>query len=57
MAVGLGVLGLAPQQFWQMTPSELTAAVSGLRGSSAHDAPPGRDDLGAMMARYPDKNC
>jgi len=47
---GLGLLRLAPQNFWMMTPRELMA-LSGAR-------PPGavtdRGALEAMMARWPD---
>ncbi len=39
MAVGFGVLGLAPQVFWAMTPKELEAA---LRGPLGGCGPPAR---------------
>lgn len=50
-ALALGRMGLAPQQFWGLTPFEfmmLSGAQAGLsRGFS-------RADLDALMARFPD---
>jgi uncharacterized phage protein (TIGR02216 family) len=54
MAVGLGRLRLAPDAFWAMTPKEYAAAIGSLapgRGAP----PPGRGDLMALMAAYPDR--
>lgn len=53
MALGLGVLGLAPATFWAMTPKELKAAIEGRTGlvGAMH---PSRGDLTEMMARFPD---
>jgi uncharacterized phage protein (TIGR02216 family) len=48
---GLGVLRLAPEQFWRMTPRELAYAIEAVTGRSA---PLDRDALKQMMARYPD---
>ena len=53
MAFGLGELRLAPGQFWAMTPREL-AAAAGPRGAE-NPAPPSRDDLDTLVARYPDQ--
>lgn len=53
MAFGLGVLGLAPEVFWKMTPAELAAAVRGRQGV-ARSGPPARADLETMMQRFPD---
>lgn len=56
MAFGLGVLGLAPQAFWAMTPAEVTAALRGRFGEQgASDAPMARRDLDALMQRFPDQ--
>jgi len=54
MAMGLGVLGLAPRAFWSMTPAELDAAIRGRFGNVAFEAPLSRADLGALMHRFPD---
>lgn len=54
MAFGLGRLGLAPAQFWQLTPRELAAAVAGLSGRAGRP-PLGREDLARLMAAHPDK--
>lgn len=53
MRFGLGVLRLAPQDFWAMTPRELAAAHRGLTGGSALAAP-GRAELIELMAAFPD---
>jgi uncharacterized phage protein (TIGR02216 family) len=50
MAVGLGQLRLAPDDFWAMSPRELFAAA-GVRLSS----PMGREALQDLMARFPDE--
>lgn len=54
MAVGLGLLGLAPVTFWAMTPKELAAAIRGRLGPLP-EAPPSKGELVAMMTRYPDQ--
>jgi uncharacterized phage protein (TIGR02216 family) len=51
MALGLGLLRMAPRDFWSMTPRELAAAM---RPPQAPDAP-GRDALAGMMAAFPDR--
>lgn len=53
MAAGFGLLGLAPAAFWAMTPRELGAALRGRLGAPT-EAPPTRDELGVLMARFPD---
>ena len=54
MAAGLGILRLEPKSFWSMTPRELEAALSGIYGRADVHEPPGRRDLSALMARFPD---
>jgi uncharacterized phage protein (TIGR02216 family) len=50
MALGLGLLRLAPRDFWAMTPRELAAVTgAGQRGTG-----PTRDELTALAARFPD---
>jgi uncharacterized phage protein (TIGR02216 family) len=49
---GLGVLRLAPDAFWRMTPRELAHAIAAVRGPVA--APLGRETLAALMKRFPD---
>ena len=49
MGLGLGVLRLAPDAFWSMTPRELAAALRGAR-----EAPMQAADLDALLTRYPD---
>jgi uncharacterized phage protein (TIGR02216 family) len=48
---GLGVLRLAPEQFWRMTPRELAYAIEAVTGRGA---PMTRALLAQLMARYPD---
>jgi uncharacterized phage protein (TIGR02216 family) len=54
MAVGLGLLGLAPGAFWSMTPAELEAAIRGRFGNVAFETPLSRNDLSDLMRRFPD---
>jgi uncharacterized phage protein (TIGR02216 family) len=55
MAIGFGVLGLEPKAFWAMTPKELEAAIRGRVGPAWADAPPSKDDVAALMSRFPDR--
>ena len=56
MRLGLGVLRLAPDVFWAMTPVELERALEGAGIVPAPGARPiGRAGLEALLARYPDK--
>jgi len=52
MRLGLGVLRLAPRDFWAMTPRELAAAATAL--APPPPAPPSRAALDALMRRFPD---
>ncbi len=54
MALGLGVLGIAPSVFWSMTPKELEAAMRGRLGTSGSATPPTRSELAGLMERFPD---
>lgn len=53
MTLGLGVLRLAPEAFWRMTPRELLAAVSGI-ADPGRGMPPGRAELDRLLRDYPD---
>ena len=55
MELGLGVLRMAPREFWRMTPRELEAALrgAGLLGQDG-SALPSRLDLATLMAAFPD---
>jgi len=46
-----GVLRLSPEQFWRMTPRELSFAIEAVAGSAA---PLDRNTLTQLMRRYPD---
>ncbi len=52
MGFGVGVLRLAPDAFWRMTPRELAAAIAAVRGPLV--APLKRVDLDDLMQRFPD---
>lgn len=54
MAIGLGVLGLAPSEFWAATPREFEAALHGRVGVAGALSPPARGDLDGLMLRFPD---
>ena len=51
MGFGLGVLRLAPSEFWAMTPRELSAAA---RGPAAPAVTLARSGLDALIRRFPD---
>ncbi len=53
MHAGLGLLRLAPRDFWAMTPRELAAALGAFM--PRHAAAPGRAALSEMMRRFPDR--
>jgi uncharacterized phage protein (TIGR02216 family) len=53
MQVGFGVLRLSPDAFWRMTPRELSAAITVLRGESVEAI--GRARLTELMQRFPDR--
>ncbi len=52
MAFGLGVLRLAPTDFWLMTPRELFRAAEGVYGRGASTM--NRAALDALMRAFPD---
>ena len=52
MALGFGLLRLSPKDFWSMTPRELERAMSVYLGEVL--VAPGRRELAALMAAYPD---
>ncbi len=54
MAAGLGVLGLAPNVFWAMTPREFDAALRGRLGGARDGGALSRADLAALMQQFPD---
>lgn len=53
MRFGLGVLRLAPDAFWRMTPRELAAAMQAVLDCRT-EAPLDRTSFDAMRARFPD---
>jgi uncharacterized phage protein (TIGR02216 family) len=52
MGFGLGILRLAPDAFWRMTPRELAAAMQAVSGPRA--APIDAASFVALRARFPD---
>lgn len=54
MRFGLGALGLAPGEFWKMTPREFDAAMKGRIGRFTETEPMDRSALSALAARFPD---
>lgn len=53
IGLGLGLLRLAPRDFWAMTPREL-AHVLRLFSGGGEVGSPGRRGLDALMALFPD---
>lgn len=49
---GLGILKLPPEQFWRMTPRELSYAIEAVSGRGA---PLDRAAFGDLMKRFPDE--
>ncbi|MEQ1671700.1 MAG: phage tail assembly chaperone [Hyphomicrobium sp.] len=54
MAIGLGVLGVAPALFWALTPRELDAALRGKFGAGIAPNALSRGDLSSLMQQFPD---
>ncbi len=58
MEVGLGVVGHPAAEFWAMTMPEFQAALDGhleaRGGRKQQAAPPSRQELRELMARFPD---
>lgn len=55
MQVGFGVLKLSPDAFWRMTPRELAAAMTALRGGMPEAI--GRARLSELMRLFPDREA
>ena len=55
MRFGLGALGIAPRDFWRMTPGEFDAAVKGRVGAFTDGAPMSSARLASLSERYPDR--
>jgi uncharacterized phage protein (TIGR02216 family) len=56
MTAGLGMLRLAPDDFWSMTPRELDAALRGAFGVAMRHEAPSRLELTSLMEAYPDQS-
>lgn len=54
MAIGLGVLAMAPAVFWALTPKELDAALRGRFGDTRSVTALSRSELGDLMHQFPD---
>ena len=59
MQAALGKMGLAPSDFWEMSPREFNAAMIGFQAfhcaPSGDDVePPSMDELDAMLSEFPD---
>lgn len=54
MAIGLGVLGLAPAVFWALTPKELDCALRGRFGEARSITALSHGELGTLMQQFPD---
>ena len=50
---GLGVLRLAPDAFWAMTPRELSCAIAAVTGVTG--GPIERADVEGLMRLFPDR--
>ncbi len=50
---GLGVLRLSPEQFWRMTPRELSCAIATVTGRTV---PLDRAGFSELMEKFPDES-
>ncbi|MEL7466093.1 MAG: phage tail assembly chaperone [Pseudomonadota bacterium] len=55
MRFGLGALGLAPRDFWAMTPGEFDAAAKGRMGALTDGAVMTQSRFDELAARFPDE--
>ena len=53
MSFGFGVLRLAPDAFWALTPRELAAAYQSVNGDTGETL---RPDLARLLALFPDES-
>lgn len=57
MELGLGHMGMTPDQFWRLTMPEFRAKLEGFKefhGIKTKDPPPKVADIHAMMGVFPD---
>ena len=54
MRIGLGLMRLSPEDFWGMTPRELTRALEGAGLAPFGSSALRRRDLDALIERFPD---
>ena len=54
MAIGLGVLGFAPRDFWALTPRELDAALRGRFGGGDAARALTRAGFDGLLKQFPD---
>lgn len=54
MAIGMGLIGLAPAVFWALSPREFDAILRGRYGNAVSLAPPSRGELIGLMQKFPD---
>lgn len=52
----VGMLGISPKDFWNMSIREITLAMKGFReyNTGKSSAPMGKDELEELKERYPD---
>ena len=56
LRICVGMMGMRPVDFWNISPREMYAAMSGFRSfhSAERDEPMTKDSLEEMMELYPD---
>ena len=56
MEIGLGILGLSPESFWNMSMIEFQTALDGFSDFHSGGKPPplSKGELDDLMERYPD---
>tara|TARA_B100001057_G_scaffold500799_1_gene617896 strand:+ start:730 stop:903 length:174 start_codon:yes stop_codon:yes gene_type:complete len=55
-AICVGMIGIQPREFWDMSPLEVYSAIAGFKEFhvSEQDAPMSQDRLKELMELYPD---
>ena len=56
-SISVGMMGMSPDDFWNISPVELYAALDGFtefNSDSSQSDPLGRDQLEELMELYPD---
>lgn len=56
ISIGIGIIGIQPSEFWNMSLKELLLAIDGFTefNTTKKDKPLSKDELNKLMELYPD---